>query len=62
VRPAPRLAIEGLGQVVLGVRQSPGARYGRLQVALEGSGGYVPEQTPCGMPLRFSRLGLLDVG
>jgi hypothetical protein len=27
-----------------------------------GSGGGVPEQTPCGMPLRFSWLGLRHVG
>ena len=43
---------EGLGQVGLGVRQDPWARRGRRQGALGGSGGCVPEHTPCGMPLR----------
>ena len=37
---------EGRGQVVLGMRQEPRAWRGRRQVALGGSGGGVPEQTP----------------
>jgi len=40
----------GLGQVRLGMRQSPWVRRGRRQVALGGSQGYVPEQTPLGIP------------
>lgn len=43
---------EGRGQVGLGMWQEPRARRGRRQVAVGGSRGCVPEQTPCGIPIR----------
>jgi hypothetical protein len=43
------------------VRHWEQSQEGLSQVALGGSGRCVPENTPCGIPSRFSWLGLVDV-